>query len=240
MARFNPFKKKCVLRITHKYDTVQTKTMQKGDIVLCRAFGKKILPTLISEFTRSPYSHVEIYVGDGWSVSAEAVGVTLADHLNHEFVDVMRLRGGLTREQRAIVMEKAYQSLAQPYEYLLLFGFPFWGRKAAARRAANEGYICSENTAWCYKEAGIDLVPGKVESIEAPADISHSDKLEWLGAWYKGEPAADAHHNDRHQLQGKPSCLARLMIRTIADPNSMRDEYYEALRKKQAELLANS
>ncbi len=240
MGTLNLFRRRCILRITEAYDTEQTRAMEKGDVVLPRAQAKKLLPHMISEFTRSPYSHVEIYIGDGWVVSAEGVGLTLADHVNHEFVDVMRLKGGLTREQRAVIMEKALHSLAKPYEFLLLGGFPFWGPKSAARRAANEAYICSEHACWCYKEAGIDLVPGRPESVAAPADVAHSDRLEWIGAWYEGKQVVDAKHHEDHRFQGQPNSLARFLIRTMFDPNSLKDEYYEALSKKQSQLMSAS
>ena len=77
MGRLNPFRRRCVLRIKKVYDTEQTRAMQKGDVVLARAQAKKLLPHMISEFTRSPYSHVEIYIGDGWVVSAEGVGLVV-------------------------------------------------------------------------------------------------------------------------------------------------------------------
>ena len=160
MSSWNPFKRKCKLRVERNeyHNNKLTAFLQKGDIILYRGEYKSFTSALIMEFTCSPYSHAEIYVGDGWSVSAERYGISLEDHCNTEFIDIMRLGGGLSREQRGIVLEKAYQSLAKPYAYLGLLGFPFGSEKAAARRSANEAYICSEVTAWCYKEAGIDLI----------------------------------------------------------------------------------
>ena len=154
---------------------------------------------------------------------------------NTGFIDIMRLKGGLSREQRGIVLEKAYQSLAKPYEYLGLIGFPFGSEKAAARRSANQAYICSEVTAWCYKEAGIDLIKNKPEAIEAPADLAKSDQLQCLGAWRGGKPFATAEHNKLHRLQlNKKAGFAKWLVKNVADLLSERDEYYERLRDEHA------
>jgi hypothetical protein len=230
---WNPFRKRCKLRIepTEYYDNPLTRFLEKGDIILYRGEFRQFLAALIMEFTRSPYSHVDIYVGDGWSISAEAYGMTLHDHCNTDFIDIMRLKGGLPRETRAIVLEKAYQSLAKPYEYLGFLGFPFGSEKAAARRSANEAYICSENVAWCYKKADIDLIEGKPESIEAPADIAQCDKLEWLGSWKNGRPVSDVEIHKFHRDQlSKQAGFARWLVKNVADRLSDRDEYYEKLR----------
>jgi hypothetical protein len=229
---WNPFKKKCVLRIEWKYENEMTQFLKKGDIILHRAMGGNLTSDLIREFTRSPYSHAEIYVGDGWSVSAEAAGLTLSDSAMTHFVDIMR-HPGLTEQQVDIIVGKAYQSLAKPYEYFLLLGFPFWGENAAIKRSANKAYICSENAAWCYKQGGIDLISNKPEAIEAPADLGHSKKLDWLGSWIDGQPFDEAERNKIHSLQGKTGKFARWLIEHVADPNSSRDEFYEEIKKSQ-------
>lgn len=233
MGAWNPFRRKCKLRVeAHEYHNNElTAFLEKGDIILYRGEYKSFTSALIMEFTRSPYSHAEIYVGDGWSISAEAYGLSLEDHCNTGFIDIMRLEGGLSREQRGIVLEKAYQSLAKPYEYLGLIGFPFGSEKAAARRSANQAYICSEVTAWCYKEAGIDLIKNRPEAIEAPADLAKSTKLQWLGAWRGAKPFPAAEHNKFHPTQlNKKAGFAKWLVKNVADLLSERDEYYERLR----------
>lgn len=234
MFGWNPFRKKCKLRVAaHEYRSNElTAFLEKGDIILYRGEYKSFTSALIMEFTRSPYSHVEIYIGDGWSISAEAYGISLEDHCNTAFIDIMRLKGGLSRETRGIVLEKAYQSLAKPYEYLGLIGFPFGSEKAAARRSANQAYICSEVTAWCYKEAGIDLIDNKPEAIEAPVDLSKSPKLQWLGSWRNAEKYPAAVHNKFHPLQlNKKAGFAKWLVKNVADLWSERDEYYERIAK---------
>ena len=234
MKIFNFLKGGCIKPITKRYDSALTDVLEKGDIILHRS-GSSFIGSLISVFTDSPYSHAEIYIGDGWCVSAEAKGISFSDSLNKGFIDIMRLKEGLTRHQRGIVLEKAYQSLAKPYDYLLLVGFPFIGPKSAAQRAGKVAYICSELTAWCYKEAGIDLIPGLPEEIESPADIGKSDKLEFKGSWKKSEPQPDAKLNVRHELQGKNHWLARILFKLVK-PLTLQTEYERAISMKQAEI----
>jgi hypothetical protein len=212
-----------------------TAFLEKGDIILYRGQYSSFTSALIMEFTRSPYSHAEIYVGDGWSISAEAYGISLEDHCNTGFIDIMRVEGGLSREQRGVVLEKAYQSLAKPYEYLGLIGFPFGSEKAAARRSANQAYICSEVTAWCYKEAGFDLIKNRPEAIEAPADLAKSPVLEWLGAWKAAKPFPAAVHKKFHPTQlDKKAGFAKWLVKNVADMWSERDEYYERLLQERS------
>ncbi len=234
MGIFSFLKRGCIKPIKERYKNDLTRNFLKGDIILHRA-SSKFIGSLISDLTNSPYSHAEIYIGDGWCVSAEAKGITFSDNLNKSFVDVMRLKEGLTREERGIVLEKAYQSLAKPYDYLLLVGFPFIGPKSAARRAGDVAYICSELTAWCYKEAGIDLIPGLPEDIEAPANIANSDKLDWIGSWNKSHKKEDAKLNIRHPIQGKHHWLARIIIKLIK-PFTLQAEYEKAIKLKQSKI----
>jgi hypothetical protein len=232
---WNPFRKECILQIPYKVEDKLTQVLKPGDILLYRAHGHQLLGNLISTFTDSPYSHAEVYVGDGWSVDAAAIGVTLSMGMHKEIVDVFRLKGGLTDHQRRIVVGKAYQSLARPYDYFLLFAFPFFTRKMAARRAANGAFMCSENVAWCYHEAGIDLGgKGTPVAMEAPADLGASKLLDWLGFYDRAKKVPDGVRNKPHRIQGKPNWFSRLLIKLFADPFSVRDEYYSQLQKSQA------
>jgi hypothetical protein len=237
---WNPFRRRCILRIPHLVNDDLTAVLQPGDVILYRAHGHQLLGNLISTFTDSPYSHAEVYVGDGWCVDASAYGLTLSKGMHDDLVDVLRLKGGLPEAQRRIVVGKAYQSLARPYDYFLLLGFPFFTRSMAARRAANGAYICSENVAWCYAEAGIDLSgKGDPVELEAPADLGCSRKLAWLGFWDRGRSVTDARRSEWHPLQGRPNLVSRLLIRLLADPFSCRDEYYRQLHESQ-ELARSS
>jgi len=239
MRIFSFLKGGCIKPIQKLYTNEFTEDLKKGDIILHRATGK-LVSSLISDFTNSPYSHAEIYIGDGWCVSAEAKGVTFSDEINSKFIDVMRYKGdpskdekGLSRDERGIILEKAYQSLAKPYAFLKLFRFVlYYGPRFIAKRAGKRAFICSELTAWCYKNADIDLIPGKPEDIEAPADIANSDKLEWIGAWNGSVKVKDAKLNLRYdEIQGQHHWFARIIIKWIK--SWTQDAYKDAIQQRQ-------
>ena len=110
---WNPFKKKCITRIPYKISSKLTEVLQKGDIMLYRAWGNQILGGLITIFTRSPYSPADIYVGDGWSVGALSQGMSLDNHFHTDFVDIFRCPT-MTEIQKDVILGKAFQSLAKP------------------------------------------------------------------------------------------------------------------------------
>ena len=166
-------------------DNPLSRALEGSDILVYRFSGpKSFLGGVIACFTNSPYSHAEIHVSDGVSVSAEATGVGYKDIFAKEnYVDLFRLKEGLSREARLIIAAKAHQSVFKPYHYANLFLFPFLSKKRAAKWAKNDAFICSEVTSWCYLEAGYDLAEGKPEAMEAPADIARSPLLDYEGTY---------------------------------------------------------
>ena len=203
--------------------------LQPADIVLHRA-GGDILAGLIASFTSSPYSHAELYAGDGWSISAEARGISYVsgDRGGQAFVDVVRVPGGLSAEQQRQILDRARSTLDFPYEIALLFGFPFLSRRAVLRRARNNAFICAEHVAWCYRHAGIVLVPGRPESIITSADLTR-EAVEYVGSWWRNGRVDDAHLNQRHPGQEPVSPLAARIIAAFANPHSAHDDHYRDL-----------
>jgi hypothetical protein len=208
--------------------------LEPADIVLHRA-GGDFLGGLISAFTSSPYSHAELYAGDGWSISAEAKGISYVtcDRGGAAFLDVVRLRGGLSDAQRLAILASATATLRFPYEYALLFGFPFLSRRAVLRRARNDAFICAEHVAWCYRQAGIVLVPGRPESIITAADLA-ADTVEHVASWAQHRRVEDAVLNRHHPLQPRRSRLAEAVIARVANPHSSRDDEYRQLADERA------
>lgn len=213
-------------------DSDLVKNLQPCDIVLYRFTGKKDLTGgVISYITSSPYSHAEIHMFDGYDVSAGAHGVTFTDiywgNLVHGYVvDVLRLNREMTREERLIIQAKAYQAIHQPYDYTNLIFFPFMGAKAAAQKAGNDAYMCSELTAWAYNNAGIDLIKGKPESIEAPCDIGRSAILNYVGTFMGGKKISG---DFRNQFIGEEYSFAAKMIAKLMGAFTVKDEYYKGL-----------
>ena len=220
--------------------TALAAVIEPGDIVLHREHGD-LLGGLIAHFTASPYSHVEIYSGDGWSISAEGHGISYveADRGGGAFVDVLRCPA-LGTARRPLVLAAAAETLGQPYEFALLAGFPYLSRRALVRRAANEAFICSEHVAWCYRRAGVTLVPERPQSAQAPADLAHSSQVRYVASFHRGRRLADAQLNQRHPLQGRRSRLAVALLRVLANPVSLRDEYYRALAARQTQTTRDS
>lgn len=206
--------------------------LQPGDIILYRLSGPKDFPgSVISHMTSSPYNHIEVHVFDGYDISAGTGGVTFIDLyranvLGSLKVDVLRLKDGLSREQRLIILSKMFQSLLKPYDYIKLIGFPFLKDKVALRRAGNDAYICSELVAWAYKNAGIDLIKGRPESIEAPVDISRSNVLEYVGTFSRGIKMGGDYRNEFFKQE--TTNLARFVAEFMG-LLSQKDEYYRGL-----------
>ena len=166
-----------------------TKSLKQNDILLFRWQGKKdFLGGSIGYFTNSPYSHAEVYLFNGFGLSASSTGVIYDDLFNSkregQYIDLFRLNRALTRNERLVIQAKASQSLLKPYAYNTLFLFPFASKKQIARWSKDNAYICSEVTSWVYKEAGIDLVPDKESPAEAPADLGKSQLLLYCGTYH--------------------------------------------------------
>ncbi len=227
----NLFKNKNKYKIDKIYDNQMTRKLEEGDIIVYRG-PKDILGSLIMEFTRSPYQHAETYIGEGWTVSSEDYGVTLSDAMQSSFIDVFRIKGGLSDLQKKKILVSAFRSLSKSYAYAALILFPFINKKKALRKSADEAFICSEQVAFNYKEAGIDLVEGRPEAIESPADLVHSDKIEFVGSWKNGVKVEDAKPSKRHPSQKDNHKFAKWIIKRIADPLSEWDEHYKELKTK--------
>ena len=231
----NPFRRQCAFEKTAVYDSALIRSLRIGDLIFVRAVEGEFLQSLITEFTSSPYTHVAVYVGDGWCISSEAYGISYEGELLHKFVDVMKVRGGLTKAQQSAIVAAAQSTLGRCYGYGTLFRFPFLSEHAA--EIGGTAYVCSEHAALTLAAGGIDVTPASMPSpIPAPADIAHAENLVWIGSWNNGEPVPDARLNERHPLQGEPSKLARLMVRVIADPFSKNDEYYRSLADSEPPL----
>lgn len=207
-------------------------TLQQGDIILYRFRGKKdFAGSFTAEFTSSPYVHAAIHMFDGYEISANLDGVGFTDVYkmnvdSNRDVDIFRLKGGLTREQRLIIFSKVYQSMVVEYDYIGLFLLPFLKGKAAVQFSGNNAYICSEHVAWCYKNAGIDLIKDRPEAIEAPVDIGVSDVLEYLGTFSKGKKVQGKHRNAFRR--GEKNTLSKLTKKFIG-LFSNKDEFYKGI-----------
>jgi len=208
--------------------------LQDGDIILDRLGNKtKITAKIITFFTQSPYNHTEVHLKDGYMISASEYGVTYADVYERKLLDVFRLKGGLTREQRLVIFAKAAQSVLKPYDYAHLVLFPFMNKKLATKKAGNDAYICSELVAWLYQQINVNLMTdGRLTSMAAPADIGNATPIEYIGTFNKGwEVIAKPNEFSKFDNQDEAGKGLTNFLKLL----STNDEFYEGLntnRKK--------
>lgn len=213
MININPFKKKCLRAPTGPIITPLTMSLTVGDVILSRSRGA-FMSSLICEYTGSPYSHAEIYVGDGWCIGAESYGVTYSKRFQTKFIDVYR-HLGLTASQKVMILKHVHSLLEKPYEYDLILSYPWLSRHKAIERARNNAYICSELVASCYKKAHLELNAGTTDSTESPADIARSKRLRYMTTWHSGDMVKDAHPHEWHHRQPRPPWYVRALVAFI-------------------------
>lgn len=209
--------------------------LQEADIILFRFGGEKNFSGgVISRLTSSPYCHADIHVKNGFTIDAIASGMSYEDLYKQNIfgngsfknrVDIFRAPN-LTREQRLIILAKLQLSLAMPYDFFNLLGFPFLSKKEALKLSANHAYICSENVAWCYHNAGLDLIADTPEAIEAPADIGHSNLLNYIGTYENGMKMKE---NYRNKFIDEEFSGIENFVSNFIGLFSNKDEYYEKI-----------
>lgn len=199
------------------YDSKHQSELQPGDIVLHRDVTNKLWDGAIAEFTRSPYCHVDLYYGNGWSISAELWGVKARpwDRKGRAFVDVFRhpeVNKNENRDKQNRILGAATSKLGAPYELSLLSMFPSLSRPQAAMRAVNRAIICSELVSFAFKEGNLGLVAGdRPVSMHAPADIARSKHLCFVGSFHGDKRVDDAKRHEVHPTQ-PPNLLAPLLL----------------------------
>lgn len=216
--------------------------LQKGDIIMKRMTGT-FYSGVICHMTDSPYSHAEIHIEDGYVISATPHGVGFVDEVEENAkgkntLDILRLKDGLTREQRLIIEAKSYKTLLRPYDYINLVSFPFMSDKKAAKYSGNKAYICSEHVSWAYKNAGIDLIANRPEAIEAPADIAKSDALEYIGTYEDGNKKLEGNYRNKF-IDEEISWLQKLSAKFMGI-FTKKDEFYQGLEVNRSEMLKDS
>jgi uncharacterized protein YycO len=85
----------------------------------------------------------------------------------------------LSADQRATIVHYAAETVGLPYDWVAITGFllRFWGGKLHLPSGdhPDQKLICSELVVWAYRQAGVDLAPGR-----APGDVSPGDLDAWL------------------------------------------------------------
>jgi uncharacterized protein YycO len=81
----------------------------------------------------------------------------------------------LTDEQRDTIVRYATTTVGLPYDWVSIAGFllRFWGGKLRLPSSdhPDRKLICSELVVWAYREAGVDLAPGRPPGDVSPGDL---------------------------------------------------------------------
>jgi len=167
--------------------------LKRADILLMA--NNTLFARWIKALTKSIYSHVEIYIGAGECVGATNKGGkgvrirTIQQNMRRFYrIDICRYPY-LYENKTEIVCQEAMNHIGEKYNYLMLFWFPLmwlFPDKWKNPFVRKEAKVCSELVSRVYKNAGIDLVPDKVEGQESPGDIAKSLKLKFIGAYIEG------------------------------------------------------
>lgn len=157
--------------------------IKPGDILLSRN-KKHPVSITIANITKSNWSHVFLYIGEGKIIESSIHGVVinpLSHYLNNKYdVGLFRTKEKLSPEQTKKLIDRARSLLGIKYGFLQvlwlailrLFGKsedPDWSLDV------DTGMICSEMIAHAYEYIGIkfkDLPPHQIE----PEDIDQSNQ----------------------------------------------------------------
>jgi len=149
-----------------------------GDLILYHG-SNKLISKGIKFITRSRYSHVGIYVGDGVIAEALDEGFIKTTNLDLSMattVDVYRLKEGQFDQERLNAITELF--LGRKYSWfdiLKLLIYELTGKQIYKTRTKN--LICSEAVMRVYENYGFDLFPNKLKDYITPQDISLNYKL---------------------------------------------------------------
>lgn len=150
--------------------------LQIGDIVFVRNSG--LLSRTIRSVTKSDWSHVAVYIGEGKVIDTDAFrNVSIHDLSEFETWEARRYEG-LTDQQIRDIVSYMVERLNQPYDYFQILGFFI----EAIFRFDNvwymkDKYTCGSLIDWAFLSAGIDLVPWKKDGDVWPEDLYRSPYL---------------------------------------------------------------
>lgn len=151
--------------------------LQPFDLLFC--FGRTRIGRIISQVTRSPYSHVAIVL-DAWHVAETDWNTPLqVRHLSYRpnEYDVYRYRCKITAEQQLSMYQFIKSMLRARYDTTqsltnglhLITGLPI--------RDAPDRMNCSETVDRMFAAADIDLFDGDLGKV-TPGDLARSNQLQ--------------------------------------------------------------
>ncbi|CAM8631691.1 Permuted papain-like amidase enzyme, YaeF/YiiX, C92 family [Comamonadaceae bacterium] len=106
---------------------IQTKALQNGDVLIWYSSNVNRTTKAIQEFSQGPFSHVGIYVGDGFSVDAGPAGVSLVKIndliANFDYGWVFR-KPNMTSVQQSKVVAAARSNINRAYAWMDAIALP--------------------------------------------------------------------------------------------------------------------
>lgn len=110
------------------FATVCPGDLQEGDVLVWYSSDLDWKTAAIQEFSQGPFSHVGIYVGEGWSVDAGPVAVSDASicDLTANFAYGWVFRNpSLTPDQRSVIVQAALSNVGRSYAWVDAITLPF-------------------------------------------------------------------------------------------------------------------
>lgn len=158
--------------------------MEVGDIVLYRTTS--LIGKLIRKITGHPHSHVAIAVSEDSVIEATAFTrskIVPLMETKFDHVHIMRLKGGLTDDQKTQIVKHIDDVLDKRYDYkgvfLLALNILTGLDKSKARKDLSKVW-CSEMVDYLYTVANVKLVDDVINHHVDIKDIEMSDKIEQI------------------------------------------------------------
>ncbi|MDB5084083.1 MAG: hypothetical protein JWN30_969 [Bacilli bacterium] len=153
--------------------------LQVGDLLFVR--GNLKFSSLIKRFTKSDYSHVAVYVGNGAVVEALLLGkvrYTALSKYKSDY-DVYRYKRQLTAEQQFSIVHYLHAHIGTSYDYfdLLVLMILFLFNVRLQLKQSSRRMLCSELARNCYRAGRISMPRGHV----SPEDLAKCPQLVKVG-----------------------------------------------------------
>lgn len=126
--------------------------LQKYDLILCKG-DRNPVSRLIRFFTKEPYNHCEIYIGNYHIIDDMPNGVKIREiDRNLGSFDAFRYKKGITAEQSKKIEEFFQKALNSKYDFKELILQLFHKQDNNKRK-----YICITLAMEAFKYAGLDV-----------------------------------------------------------------------------------
>lgn len=153
--------------------------LEAGDILLVRG-NTPIISRSIRWFTGSAYTHVAMFIQNGWVFEIDFNKKLGIHPMSHEDYDAYRYKKGLSLEQKTDLLMTALEraEASKGYDWLRILGFSLeklFNTKKTYDWMNRE--VCSEIVDNLYDSIGIDLVPDRANGYVTPGHLALSAEL---------------------------------------------------------------